>query len=211
MEKIDQKIPGNLQINWELRSKKVYSILQRSQLVTVLLVWSFIGSPRLLRPLLTSRSGQTRHRFRHEARSPQVRMRSFAAQSSHLRHLALTTRASQSLACSPCSVPPHMRFVFLDSRFTLHASFPRSVTLTQLRFTCLAVASSAGDFHPEDRAHAGRTNKKPARSGFVWMHTYTLSFMQSCHYSRYSLCITSLSNQMHKSPVERIPFHGGFV
>jgi len=53
-----------------------------------------------------------------------------------------------------------MRFVFLGSRFTLHTSSPRSVTLTQLRFTCLAVASLAGDLHPEDRAHAGRTRKK---------------------------------------------------
>ncbi len=53
-----------------------------------------------------------------------------------------------------------MRFVYLDSRFTLHASFPRSVALTQLRFTCLAVASSAGDFHPEECAHAGRTWQK---------------------------------------------------
>jgi len=59
-----------------------------------------------------------------------------------------------------------MRFVFLDSRFTLHASSPRSVTLTQLRFACLAVVSSAGDFHPEERAHAGRTNKKPGMPGF---------------------------------------------
>src|SRR5436190_2188280 len=50
-----------------------------------------------------------------------------------------------------------MRFVFLGSRFTLHASSPRSVALAQLRFACLAVASSAGDLHPEDRAHAGRT------------------------------------------------------
>jgi len=59
-----------------------------------------------------------------------------------------------------------MRFVYLGSRFTLRASSPRSVTLTQLRFACLAVASLAGDFHPEDRAHAGRTRKsatKPLR------------------------------------------------
>ena len=31
VEKIDQKIPGNLQINRELRSKKVYPILQGSK------------------------------------------------------------------------------------------------------------------------------------------------------------------------------------
>ena len=48
-----------------------------------------------------------------------------------------------------------MRFVYLDSRFTLHASSPRSVALTQLRFACLAVASLAGDLHPEECAHAG--------------------------------------------------------
>jgi hypothetical protein len=67
----------------------------------------------------TSLLAPVRHRrpFSHKARSPQVRTQSFPAQSSHLRHLALTTGASQSLACSPRSVPPHMRFVFLDSRF----------------------------------------------------------------------------------------------
>jgi len=53
-----------------------------------------------------------------------------------------------------------MRFVYLDSRFMLHASFPRSVTLTQLRFASLAVASSREDLHLQDRAHAGRTRKK---------------------------------------------------
>ena len=58
-----------------------------------------------------------------------------------------------------------MRFVYLGSRFTLLASSPRSVALTQLRFARLAVASSAGDFHPEDRAHAGRTTKHPAEAG----------------------------------------------
>ena len=57
-----------------------------------------------------------RHPFRHEARSPQVRTPSFTAQSSHLRDFNLTTTASQSLACSPCFAPPHMRFVYLDSR-----------------------------------------------------------------------------------------------
>lgn len=56
-----------------------------------------------------------------------------------------------------------MRFVYLDSRFTLHASSPRSVALAQLRFACLAVASLAGDLHPEECAHAGRTRKRAAR------------------------------------------------
>jgi hypothetical protein len=50
-----------------------------------------------------------------------------------------------------------MRFLFIGSRFTLHASFPRSVTLTQLRFTLLTVTSSQRDLHPQVCAHAGRT------------------------------------------------------
>ena len=38
-------------------------------------------------------------------------------------------------------------FLFIGSRFTLHASFPRSVALTQLRFTLLTVTSSQRDLH----------------------------------------------------------------
>ncbi len=41
-----------------------------------------------------------------------------------------------------------MRFLFIGSRFMLHASFPRSVTLTQLCFALLAVTSSQRDLHP---------------------------------------------------------------
>jgi hypothetical protein len=65
-----------------------------------------------------------------------------------------------------------MRFVYLGSRFTLHASSPRSVALTQLRFTCLAVASSAEDLHLQDRAHAGRTMQKAA-SGAAFVRDAT--------------------------------------
>ena len=39
----------------------------------------------------------------------------------------------------------------------LHASSPRPVTLTQLRFASLVVVNLRGDSHPQDRAHAGRT------------------------------------------------------
>ena len=52
-----------------------------------------------------------------------------------------------------------MRFLFIGSRFMLHASFPRSVTLTQLRFALLTVTSSQRDLHPQVCAHAGRTRK----------------------------------------------------
>lgn len=83
----------------------------------LLLVGPFAGHPATMASADFSLRSFDRRPFRHKARSPQVRTLSFPAQSSHLRHFALTTRASQSLACSPCSVPPHMRFVFLDSRF----------------------------------------------------------------------------------------------
>lgn len=78
------------------------------------------------------------------------------------------------MARSPWSAPPHIRFLFIGTRFTLHASSPRSVTLTQLRFTSLAVTSSWRDFHPQECAHAGRTMKKPCNAGlqcraFGWL------------------------------------------
>ncbi|WP_233203143.1 hypothetical protein, partial [Chitinimonas sp. BJB300] len=44
-------------------------------------------------------------------------------------------------------------------RFTIHASFPRSVALTQLRFTSFAVINLRRDFHPQECAHAGRTQQ----------------------------------------------------
>lgn len=41
----------------------------------------------------------------------------------------------------------------------LHASFPRSVALTQLRFTSFAVINLRRDLHPQECAHAGRTKQ----------------------------------------------------
>jgi len=62
--------------------------LQATRLVTLLLVRPFAPSRRLLRPRLTSRCASSGRRpFRREARSPQVRTRSFTAQSPHLRRL----------------------------------------------------------------------------------------------------------------------------
>ena len=40
-------------------------------------------------------------------------------------------------------------------------------TLMQLRFTSLTVVSSRRDFHPQECAHAGRTQKsQPRKVGF---------------------------------------------
>ena len=44
----------------------------------------------------------------------------------------------------------------------LHASFPHSVTLMQLRFASFAVVNLREDLHLQDCAHAGRTIKKAA-------------------------------------------------
>ena len=106
-----------------------------------------------------------RRPFRHEARSPRVRTHSFTAQPPDIHRLALATRASRLLARSPCLAVPRIRFLFIGSRFTLHASSPRSVALPQLRFTSFAVASSREDLHLQECARAGRT-KKPQH--FCW-------------------------------------------
>jgi hypothetical protein len=67
---------------------------------------------RLLRPLLTSRSGCPRRPFRRKARSPQVRTHSFTAQPPHLRRLTLGHKSfavqparpgRQRLVCGSCS------------------------------------------------------------------------------------------------------------
>ena len=95
--------------------------------------------------------------FRHKARSPRVRTHSFTAQPPDIRYVALATRASRLLARSPCLAAPPIRFLFIGSRFTLHASFPRLVTLPQLRFASFAVASLREDLHLQECARAGRT------------------------------------------------------
>src|SRR5690606_28860476 len=106
--------------------------------------------------------------FRHEARSPQVRTHSFTAQPPDIRRFALITRASRFLARSPGLAAPRIRFLFIGSQLTFHASFPHSVALVQLRFTSFAVINLWRDLHPQECAHAGRTKKIPTgnRLGF---------------------------------------------
>jgi len=97
--------------------------------------------------------------FRHKARYPRVRTHSFTAQPPDLRRIALATRASRLLARSPCSAVPHIRFLFIGSRFTLHASSQQLLALPQLRFTSFAVASLREDLHLQEgpcRAHKKR-------------------------------------------------------
>ena len=94
-------------------------------------------------------------------------LHTFIARLPHLRRLALVTRALRFCARSPCLATPSMRFLFVGSRFTLHASSTHSVTLMQLRFALLAVTSSQRDLHPQVCTHAGRTQEKtPTENGW---------------------------------------------
>ena len=127
--------------------------------LTLLLVRPFAPSWQLLWPLLTSRSVLPRRPFRRKARSPRVRTHSFTAQPPDLRRIALATRASRLLARSPCLTVPRIRFLFIGSRFTLHASSQQLLALPQLRFTSFAVASLREDLHLQECAPAGRTKK----------------------------------------------------
>jgi|GEM_PF-357299 len=127
--------------------------LQATRLVTLLLVQPFARC-RATRLLLTSRSGSSPSPF-----PPQGEISPGKNAILHRTTPAFTSpdpwpqELRRSLPARPWSASPRMRFVYLGSRFTLHASSPRSVALTQLRFTCLTVASSAGDFHPENPAN----------------------------------------------------------
>ena len=115
----------------------------------------------LLWPLLSPRSGSTPSPFQALGEGSPGKNALLHRTTAALRHFALVTRALRFSARSPCSAAPSMRFLFIGSRFTLHASFPHSVTLVQLRFTSFAVTSLWRDLHPQECAHAGRTEKTP--------------------------------------------------
>ena len=118
------------------------------------------GEPRLLRPLLTSRSAHRRAAspFRPKARSPRVRTPTFAARPLDLRRLSLGHESfaiigSLALLGSALYPVPVRR-----PAASLPASFTPSSRSDALRFTSLAVTSSQEDFHLQVSAHAGRTN-----------------------------------------------------
>jgi hypothetical protein len=101
----------------------------------------------------------------HKARSPQVRTQSFTAQPPDLQRLILD-HESFAVTC-PLALIGTAFYPVLVHRLaaSIHASSPRSVTLTQLRFTSFAVVNSREDSHLQDCAHAGRTRKKPLFQG----------------------------------------------
>lgn len=126
--------------------------------LTLLLVRSFVPHRRLLRPLLTSRSDFHRRPFRHEVRSPQARTQSFPAQPPDLRRLTVDHK-SFTVARSPSSASPTIRFLFISARFRTVPCHMRHVptvgrSCSSLRPLWLACGGTC--------AHAGRTRKKKA-------------------------------------------------
>ena len=89
---------------------------ERHDFPTLLLVWSFTGTPANTTAADSSLQHCCRRPFGHKARSPQVRTQSFSAQPPHIHSFALATRASQITACSPCLSVPRIRFLSIGSR-----------------------------------------------------------------------------------------------
>ena len=116
---------------------------------------------RLLRPRLTSRSASLRRTFIHNARSPRVRAHSFTARPPDLRCLTLD-HGSFAAFCplAPVGLAFYPVLVHRPAA-SLHASSPRSITLTQLRFASFAMVCLREDLHLQERARAGRTKKRP--------------------------------------------------
>jgi hypothetical protein len=117
-------------------------------------------SHRLLRPLLTSRSGSTPSPFRAQGEISPGKNALLHCTTAGFTPLPLD---HESLAVScPLALVGNAFYPVLVHRpaASLHASSPHSVTLMQLRFASLVVINSRWDFHPQECAHAGRTGKK---------------------------------------------------
>src|SRR5260370_5898099 len=119
---------------------------------------------RLLRPLLTSRSGSTPSPFQARGeispgKNALLHCTTAGSTPLPLDHESFAVRCPLALVHS-ASYP----ILVHRPAASLHASFPHSVALMQLRFASLAVINSRWDFHPQECAHAGRTTKTaPAR------------------------------------------------
>ena len=106
------------------------------------------ASSRLLRPLLTSRSASRRRPFRREARSPQVRPMTFTALPPDLRRCPLVATASRSIARSPWSTAPRIRFLFVDSRLRSPLLSAVASRLPPCGLLGVAATSSPGGLSP---------------------------------------------------------------
>src|ERR1700736_3469267 len=128
---------------------------------SALRLWvGFAAFHRLLRPLLTSRSGSTPSPFQAQGE--------ISPGKNALLHC--TTAGSTPLpidhesfaVLGPLALVGNAFYPVLVHRpaASLHASSPHSVALMQLRFPSLAVINSRWDLHPQECAHAGRTNER---------------------------------------------------
>lgn len=139
--------------------------VRATRLSALLLVRPFAPNQRLLRPLLTSRSGSTPSPFQAQGEiSPgkNALLRCTTAGFTPLRLDHESFAASCPLALLGSAFYPVLVHRLAAS---LHASFPRSVALTQLRFASFAVINLRRDLHPQECAHAGRTKEEPRRGG----------------------------------------------
>jgi len=125
---------------------------------------SFTGNTRsLLGPRLTSRSGSTPSPFQAQGEISPGKNALLHCTTAGFTPLPL---GHESFAViGPLALVGSASSPVLVHRYAvaIHASFLRSVTLPQLRFTSLAVASSRRDFLPLECAHAGRTKEKRPR------------------------------------------------
>ncbi len=109
-----------------------------------------------------------------------------AAPPPDLRRRPLVARASRSLARSPWSTTPPIRFVCLGPQLRSPLPSAPASRLDALRFTRVPATRSPEDSHLQVIAHAGRTNQKAAalRCGFdcpSWARTRTLLIQsQAC-------------------------------
>ena len=130
---------------------------------------------KLLWPLLTSRSGLPPSPFQAQGEiSPgkNALLHCTTAGSTPLR----LDHESFVVSC-PLALLRSALYPVLVHRLaaSLHASSPRSVAPTQLRFASVAVISSRRDLHPQECAHAGRTRKSPGEPGLEARWSVALS------------------------------------
>ena len=126
---------------------------------------------RLLRPLLTSRSGSTPSPF--QARGEISPGKNALLHCTTAGSTPLPLDHESFAVFGPLALVGNAFYPVLVHRLaaSLHASSPHSVTLMQLRFTSLAVINSRWDFHPQECAHAGRTIGIGGASRLLPSHT----------------------------------------
>ena len=139
------------------------------------------ASASLIWLLLTSRSDTRRCPFRHKARSPQVRVVAFAAQSLNLRRPPLVARTSRIRARSSWLAAPYIQFLFVDSQLLLLASFSADLAvgiISPCDLLGVPTTRFPGGLSPPGHAHAGHTrvgapiSEGPSQGTVLVLFTY---------------------------------------